>query len=249
MAEPNRGVENMRERVNEIYWTHILDLGDGIVTPGLWKPTALEGIGCPRDLHGSSVLDICAADGGYSFQAERCGALRVLATDSWLWGDCIGTSKAAFDFAREAYRSKVESKHLDVLEHSPETIGVFDVVFFLGVLYHMRHPLLALERVYSVTGKQLILETHLDMLDCDRPAIAFYPADELNGDPTNWCGPNVPAVESMLRTVGFSRVELFSMTSYETIYNSPGVKDPVFKWGKIDHSGKTQGRAVFHAWR
>ena len=85
-----------------------------------------------------------------------------------------------------------------MLDHSPETADVFDLVLFLGVLYHMRHPLQALERVYSVTGKQLILETHLDMLDFDRPAMAFYPGDELNGDPSSWRGPNVAAVALML---------------------------------------------------
>lgn len=57
-------------------------------------------------------------------------------------GGCPGTSKAACDLAREVLDSKVGSKYLDVLDHSPETAGVFDVVLFLGVMYHMRHPLL-----------------------------------------------------------------------------------------------------------
>jgi tRNA (mo5U34)-methyltransferase len=215
-------------------------------------PKALEKFGCPSDLRGKTVLDIGAADGGYSFQAEQRGASRVMATDSWLWGDGPDTSKAAFDFAREALGSKVESRHIDVLDHSPATVGIFDIVLFLGVLYHMRHPLLALERVYSVTGDQLILDTHLDMLDCDRPAMAFYPGKELNNDSTNWCGPNALAVEAMLRTVGFRHVELFFMTSYgemRNVYDSTGVKPPHFNWEKIDLSGNHQARAVFYAWR
>ena len=106
-------------------------------------------------------------------------------------------------------------------------------------------PLQALERVYSVTGKQLILETHLDMLDFDRPAMAFYPGDELNGDPSSWWGPNVAAVESMLQTVGFSRVQLLWKKSYRPL----DVELPVFRSGKVDVSGERQGRAVFHAWR
>ena len=239
-------VEEIREGVNGIYWTHILDFGNGVVTPGLWSPNSLDGIGCPEDLHGMTVLDIGAADGGYSFQAERRGAARVLATDSWLWGDMPGSSKAAFDFARKVLNSKVESRYLQVLDHSPETADVFDLVLFLGVLYHMRNPLQALERVYSVAGKQLILETHLDMLDFDRPAMAFYPGNELNGDPSSWWGPNVAAVESMLQTVGFSRVQLLWKKSYRP---SDVDEIPVFKSGKIDVSGERQGRAVFHAWR
>ena len=62
----------------------------------------------------------------------------------------------------EAAGSKVEDIELEVLDISPERVGVFDLVLFLGVLYHMRHPLLALERVASVVGTQLILETHVD---------------------------------------------------------------------------------------
>lgn len=81
-------------------------------------------------------------------------------------------------------------------------MGAFDVVLFLGVLYHLRHPLLALERVASVT-RDLILKTVVDMLGIGRPAAAFYPERELSDDPTNWWGPNPAAVEGMLRAVGF----------------------------------------------
>ena len=240
-------VEDVRRRVGEIYWTHTLDLGNGITTPGLWPPLDLTLTGCPKDLRGMSVLDLCAADGGCSFQAERLGAASVLATDSKLWGGWPGTSKAAFDFAREVLNSKVESKYLDVLDHSPETVGVFDLVLFIGVLYHMRHPLLALERVFSVTGKQAIIESHVDMLHYDRPAMAFYPGDELNGDASNWWGPNVAAVEAMLKVVGFQKVKLISLSPYKSLDR----KLRVFRRGqrRIDWSGKKQGRAVWDAWR
>ena len=240
-------IDEIRRRVGEIRWVHTLDLGNGITTPGLWPPIDLKSTGCPRDLRGMSVLDCCAADGGVSFQAERCGAASVLATDSYLWGGVPGSSKAGFDFAKEALNSKVESKYLEVLDHSPETAGVHDVVLFLGVLYHMRHPLLALERVFSVTGRQLVLETHVDMLDHDRPAMAFYPTDELNGDLSNWWGPNVRAVEEMLKVVGFRDVKVLRITPYQKSHR----KLAVFERGqkKIDWTGTRQARAVFNAWR
>jgi tRNA (mo5U34)-methyltransferase len=57
-----------------------------------------------------------------------------------------------------------------------------------------------------VTRGTLILETVVDMVGIRRPAAAFYPERELNGDPTNWWGPNVPAVEGMLKAVGFADV-------------------------------------------
>jgi tRNA (mo5U34)-methyltransferase len=74
---------------------------------------------------------------------------------------------------------------MDPLELSPARIGTFDLVLFLGVLYHVRHPLLALERVFSVTHGQLILQTQIDLAAIDRPALAFYQGSDLNNDPTN----------------------------------------------------------------
>jgi hypothetical protein len=100
-----------------------------------------------------------------------------------------------FELAREALDSRVEDLDIDVMNLSPERIGAFDLVLFLGVLYHLRHPLLALEWVASVTAAQLILETHVDLTWVRRPAMAFYRGQELDWDPTNWWGPNPSAVE------------------------------------------------------
>jgi tRNA (mo5U34)-methyltransferase len=210
-------VEELKSAVSQVKWWHRMDLGNGIVTPGRC-PTSLEECqrrGIPEDLRGRTVLDIGAWDGYYSFEAERRGADRVLATDSFCWGENPWTkggfgTKAGFDLARRALNSKVEDLKIDVLDLSPDKVGVFNMVFFFGVLYHMRHPLLALERVFSCTerGGQLILETHVDLVEIPRPALAYYPDKELNNDETNWCGPNPAAVEAMLKTVGFKTVKM-----------------------------------------
>jgi tRNA (mo5U34)-methyltransferase len=154
------------------------------------------------------VLDVGAWDGFFSFEAERRGAARVLATDSFVWRGGIATGKAGFDLARRALKSRVEDMEIDVLDLSPERVGMFDVVLFLGVLYHMRHPLLALERVASVTRELLIVETVVDCLDYRRPAMALYPGSELSHDETSWCGPNPGAMKAMLRTAGLPRVDV-----------------------------------------
>jgi tRNA (mo5U34)-methyltransferase len=112
---------------------------------------------------------------------------------------------------------------------------VFDLVLFLGVLYHMPHPVMALKRVAAITREQIILETHVDLLDHERPAVAYYPTDECAGDATNWCGPNRPAVEGMLRTAGFRRTEAFGPTPVD--YDVRGARPGTF------------GRMVFHAWK
>ena len=150
-------------------------------------------------------------------------------TDSFCWGGGGWGTKAGFELARRALTSHVEDMQIDVLDLSPEKAGMFDLVLFLGVLYHMRHPLVALERVFSVTGKHLILETHIDMVSYPRPAMAFYPEGELNNDATNWWGPNPTAVEAMLRVVGFQKVQV--------VHKVPSGSD-------IE-----QGRLVVHAWR
>jgi len=202
-------VDELRRRVAEVRWFHTIDLGDGVITPGEDDtPAKLRTLHLPQDLTGISVLDIGAWDGFFSFEAERRGAARILATDDFCWGGDGWGTKAGFDLAHRALGSKVESKEIGVLDLSPETVGMFDVVFFLGVLYHMPHPLLALERVAAVTGRQLILETGVDMAWFRKPLIAFYPGAEAAGDPTNWCGPNPAAVVAMLKVVGFRRVQV-----------------------------------------
>jgi tRNA (mo5U34)-methyltransferase len=147
----------IRRRVGEIRWYHTIDLGNGIVTPGV-DPSAsrLPKLRFPADMTGRTALDIGAWDGFFSFE-----------------------------LAREVLGSSVEDRELEVLDLSPETVGVFDVVLFAGVLYHLPNPLLALERVASVTGDLLILETQVDLVRERRPAMAFYPGSDLNRDASN----------------------------------------------------------------
>ncbi len=198
---------DLAARAEAIRWYHSIDLGGGVVTRGIDDtPLRLARLNLPESLAGLTVLDIGAWDGFFSFEAERRGASRVVAADYFSWHGSGWGSKAGFELARAALGSKVEDLDIDVMDLSPERVGQFDVVFFLGVLYHLRHPLLALERIASVTRQRLVLETVVDMVGIRRPAMAFYPERELNNDPTNWWAPNVPALHAMLRDVGFTEV-------------------------------------------
>ena len=208
----------LRAEVEQIRWWHPIDLGGGLVTPGIdVTPARLAEIQMPDNLAGLSVLDIGAWDGFFSFEAERRGARRVLAPDCFCWDGGGWGSKKGFELARRALHSRVEDKWIEVLDLSPDTVGVFDVVLFLGVLYHMKHPLLALERVASVTAGHLIMQTQVDMLAVNRPAMAFYPGTELGGDPTNWFAPNPPALKAMLETVGFRTITFLSKSFPDTV--------------------------------
>ncbi len=226
--------EEIQAAVDAVTWYHTIDLGQGVVTPGSDQTLARMGVlGLPADLRGRSVLDIGAWDGAFSFEAERRGASRVMAVDTFCWsGEGWGT-KEGFECARRLLNSKVEDREVEVMDLSPDTVGVFDLVLCLGVLYHMKHPLLTLERLASVCAEQLILWTQIDLAHIESAAMAFYPGTELNNDPTNWCGPNPACVIGMLKTAGFSRAEC------------------VYTWLAPPDPGQpaARGNAIFHAWR
>jgi tRNA (mo5U34)-methyltransferase len=242
----------LQRQVDELKWFHTIDLGGGIVTRGVDNsPERLARLRFPKDLSGKSVLDVGAWDGFYSFEAERRNAARVVASDYYAWhgvGWGTGRGKAGFELARRALGSNVEDVDVDVLDLSPERVGSFDVVLFLGVLYHLPNPQLGLERVASVTKDLLIVETVVDMVGIRRPAAAFYPGRELNNDPTNWWGPNHAAVVGMLKVAGFKRVELVTP-----------IRRPAYRLARASfHSlkGKNgfssafrQDRAVFHGFK
>jgi tRNA (mo5U34)-methyltransferase len=244
--------DELRAKVQALRWYHSIDLGHGVVTPGIDNsPERLARVQLPADLSGRSVLDIGAWDGFFSFEAERRGATRIVATDHYAWhgvGWATGQGKAGFTLARAALNSRVEDVDVDVMELSAERLGTFDVVFFLGVLYHLPNPLLALERVAAVTGDMLILETVVDMVGIARPAAAFYPDRELNDDPTNWWGPNHAAVSGMLRSVGFARVEVVTPARSAPFRAARALWHWVRGRGGLRASFR-QDRAVFHAFR
>lgn len=241
---------DLRQRVAALRWYHTIDLGHGVVTPGVDNtPLRLARLDLPASLAGRTVLDIGAWDGFFSFEAERRGASRVVATDQYAWhglGWGTGQGKAGFELARRALGSKVEDVDIDVMDLSVERLGTFDVVFLLGVLYHLKHPLLALERIAALSRQLLILETVVDMVGLRRPAAAFYPGTELNADPTNWWGPNVPAVEGMLRTAGFSTVRTVTRLPSAPIRLARAAVHAARRQKRFIAAYR-QDRAVFHA--
>jgi len=191
-------------------WFHRIDLGNGIVTPGIDDtPAKLKFVRMPADLSGKTVIDIGAYDGFFSFEAERRGAARVLATDQFCWQGTGMTDGEGFKIAHRALRSRVEVKRIPVEDISPATVGVFDVVLFLGVLYHSPDPLRYLRAARSVCREMMIIETYCDALDYPRPAMVFYPGATLNNDATNFWGPNLLCIAEMLKEVGFKKISIF----------------------------------------
>ena len=192
----------LAEQINKYQWWHSIDFGNGIISPGQQSQEHLKqmaDIYFSEPVAGKSVTDIGAWDGFHSVEAEKRGAKSVTSVDTWdHWGN-----RACIDLVKEYVAPKLQIMPCDVYDLSPDKIPVHDVVLFAGVIYHLRHPLFGLEKVSSVTGELLIVETHLDAMDVNRAAMVMYPGKELNNDPTKWWGPNRHCMEAMLRDVGF----------------------------------------------
>lgn len=177
----------------DFLWHQRFQLAPGIYAPGTndvdWL---LHVAGVPEDITGASVLDIGTTNGGTAFTLERRGAARVVATD------IVGPMHFGFEAIREALGSRVEFRQLSVYELSRVMREQFDFVVFWGVLYHLRHPLLALDNVRAVTSGTAYIETAI----CDDetralgelPVARFYRRDELGADSSNWFAPSHSAL-------------------------------------------------------
>jgi tRNA (mo5U34)-methyltransferase len=169
----------------------------------------------PPDLSGLTALDIGCNAGYYSFELAKRGA-RVTALDI----DRHYLSQAKWAAARYGLQDQIEFRQLSVYSLAHEA-AQYDIVWFFGVLYHLRHPLLALDILRNITRGQLFLQTltcpgkpvsrprvniTLDERDIMNrrgwPRMAFI-EEALENDPTNWWAPNAACVEAMLRVSGF----------------------------------------------
>lgn len=195
----------------DIGWYHSIDLGGGVVTRGANTNETLKRIAdrvFASGVAGKSVLDIGAWDGFFSFEAERRGAKRVLATDHFCWSAKGPQGRAGFDMAHARLSSRVEDLDIDVLSLAPEKLGRFDVVLFLGVLYHTEDMLTYLRRAAAMTSELLVVETETRLNFLPWPAARYFPRAELNNDPTNFWAPNLAWLRAALGELDFARVSI-----------------------------------------
>jgi len=202
-------VRQWHDQLRKKGWWHSFELPDGSVIEGVNDLAAqkrrLGQYPIPQDLRGKRVLDIGAWDGWFSFEMERRGA-EVVAIDRW--------ENPRFFEIRRLLGSKVDYRELDVYDLSPDKIGTFDVVLFLGVLYHLKHPLLALERVCAVCHDMAVVESFVIREPGERKMLEFFEYDELGGEFDNWFGPTVGALAALCRTAGFARVDVSNVQDY-----------------------------------
>jgi tRNA (mo5U34)-methyltransferase len=185
-------------------WHQRFELAPGVEAPGAHPIDVLFDLGgVPRDLHGKSVLDIGTSNGGAAFAMERRGAARVVAVDIYP-PDWFG-----FDRLSAFLGSRVEYVQGTVYDLS-RLVGnqIFDYVLFWGVLYHLRHPLLALDQVRSVLAPDGAVDIETAVSDDEvgssrsLPVARFYRRDELAGDGSNWFSPTVACLEDWCLSSG-----------------------------------------------
>jgi tRNA (mo5U34)-methyltransferase len=207
--DPFSYVRHWRGEFADKGWWHSFELPDGSRIDGVSDLDAqkrrIAQFPIPQDLRGKRVLDIGAWDGWFSFEMERRGA-EVVAIDRW--------ENPRFYEIRSLLNSRVDYRELDVYDLHPDRIGTFDIVLFMGVLYHVKHPLLALERVCSVCTDMAIVESFVLHDQTDRNLLEFFEFDEFGGQFDNWFGPTPSCLTAMCRTAGFARVELNNVQDY-----------------------------------
>lgn len=214
--------ERIRTRAAELGpWFHNLDLHGVSTAPEhflgdyprvKWRRFAHA---LPADLSGKTVLDIGCNAGFYSMEMKRRGAARVLGID--FDDDYLAQAR----FAAEVEDLDIEFRKLSVYDIA--ALGErFDLVIFIGVLYHLRHPLLALDLIHEHAARDLLvfqsMQRGSDSTLQVREDYDFWQADHFDdpgypklhfiehhysGDPTNWWAPNRACSEAMLRSAGF----------------------------------------------
>lgn len=216
----------IEQRVKELGpWFHNMNL-DGVQTApehflGDYPNIKYKHIApaLPTDMTGMTVLDIGCNAGFYSMEMKRRGADRVVGTDS----DERYLAQARFAAEVNGF-DNIEFRNLNVYDVA-ELEEKFDLVIFMGVLYHLRHPLLALDLIHEHVAKDLLLfqtmqrgsaevlplEEDYDfwqenMFEDPGYPKMFFIEQRYSHDPTNWWVPNLACTEAMLRSSGFEIV-------------------------------------------
>ena len=219
----------------ELGWYHSIELPTGEVIAGLQtleqQRARLARFPIPADLSGKTVLDIGAWDGRFGFELESRGA-KLTAIDVF--------ENPRYLAARELLGSHADYRLMDICDPAVLELGSFDIVLFFGVLYHVKHPLLALEHVCALTKDLACLESYVtDAGDlAAKPSMEFYEGEELCGQFDNWVGLNCACLMAMARTAGFAQVKLLDVEDQRAHFAARR---------KVALAGKAQTGFVFTA--
>ncbi len=192
---------NLREKIDSVpHWYHRFEFSPGLTTPGTNdSATALALLQLPEDLSGLRVLDIGARDGFFSFECERRGAAEVVPIDY------IPAEQTGFPVAKEILGSKLDLIHDNVYNLTPAKYGRFDVILFLGVMYHLPDPMRCLDILHDMMNlnatlymETVVIDENLPAELSNRPLMEFYPGSSKGGDHSNYWGMTEQCARAML---------------------------------------------------
>ena len=144
LAENPAGYEGLRkmtvaEQVANRRWHHRFEITPGVTTPGRYEPMGLfKRLRLPEDLSGKRVLDVGARDGFFTMKCEQAGA-EVVAVDT------VVETRSGFSIVRDVHGLKAQYLRDTLYNLTPERLGKFDIVLYLGVIYHLPDPIGSLE--------------------------------------------------------------------------------------------------------
>lgn len=194
-------------RDSSITWHQKFQIAEGVWSPGVNDiDQLLLRSGLPLNLEGLSVLDIGTTNGAVAFEAEKRGSRNVIALD------IFDNHVFGFEKLRSHLGSSVKFVQGSVYELENLFSEQFDIVIFFGVLYHLRHPLLALDAIRGITSGYCLMETAVLTDGTDAPyqnLAAFHRHGELNGDSSNWWSPSISTLKAWCLSSGFSFEELW----------------------------------------
>jgi tRNA (mo5U34)-methyltransferase len=215
-------MSDIATQVEELDWYHVIDLPDGVSTPGWFDTRKVTGkVPMPASLAGKRCLDVGTWDGFWAFEMERRGAAEVVAIDlqdpaQWDWPpetrlrpshnlqylEQFKRGDAAFRLARETLQSEVDRRPLSVYDLDPERVGTFDFAFLGTLLMHLRDPVRALDALRTVvTGEAVIADSVEAIPSLLRPRTPYARLEGM--DEPWWWQPNRAALLQMLRSAGW----------------------------------------------
>jgi len=212
------------ELLSNTNFRHRIHISGNLYTKGKTDvERSIKAYNIPNDFYeGRRVLDIGAWSGGFTFYFERLGAKAVAL-------DVMDPAKSGFNTLKRILCSKADHLRKAVYELDTVSDGTFDAVFFQGVFYHLKHPLLALEKINAVMKTGALLfgggttgDTYFNNNDCtinlaeNHPSVNSFPVtffvrDSFLGDKTNWFVPNEICVEAWLKRSGFKCDRIWTM--------------------------------------
>lgn len=199
-APASSSAEKAQEIVSQVpHWHHKFEVFPGVVTPGSYDPQfLLEKLQLPTDMIGMRALDIGPSDGFFSMNMARRGArvtaIDYRAKDGHGFGAMERLTGLEFDY-----------KQMNLYDIPTAGIGEFDLVLFLGVLYHLPDMIRALDIVARLCRSRMLVETQFEPdLMPGMPVARYYEASTLADDITNFWVPNKECLFAILRDTGFN---------------------------------------------